>query len=96
MNNIIKFPGNEKNEQRSTERSLHDIVHGIISGLYIVLVILWFPIRFLLIVNTAIQFFRMFLKLDQGVFSAVLPFVLSFLVLAVLTYIMATWKPKKL
>lgn len=57
-------------------------------------VILWIPVRFLLIANVVIQFFKMLFKWSDGPFAAAWPFVTSFLVLATLTYIMATWKPK--
>lgn len=94
MSNVIKFPVKGDNGQPNSKGGVHDIVHGIVGGLYIVLVILWVPIRFLLIANTVIQFFAMLFKLDQGVLFAAWPFILNFLVLAILTYVMATWKPK--
>ena len=46
------------------------------------------------IANVVIQFFKMLFKWSDGPFAAAWPFVTSFLVLATLTYIMATWKPK--
>nr|WP_274944942.1 KleE stable inheritance protein [Salmonella enterica] len=38
--------------------------------------------------------FKMMFKWSDGPFAAAWPFVISFFVLAALTYIMATWKPK--
>jgi hypothetical protein len=105
MTNVIKFPHNQENEKpqdtqaaKATERrsasTLSNILHGLIGVVYIVLVFLWIPVRFILIANVVLQFFKMFFKWDQGAFSAAYPFVLSFILLAALTYIMATWKPK--
>lgn len=105
MTNVVKFPRNESHRQKqvqpvkntvgqASDNTLRNIVHGIIAAVYMVLVILWIPVRFLLIANVIVQFFKMLFKWDQGAFSAAWPFVLSFLILAVLTYIMATWKPK--
>lgn len=74
--------------------TLANIVHGLVGALYIVLVVLWIPVRFMLIANVVLQFFKMLFKWHVSPFDAAWPFVLSFTVLAVLTYIMATWKPK--
>jgi hypothetical protein len=107
MNNVIKFPGNrDKNQPQNQKASngaghvsggtIRNIAHGAMSALYIVLVMLWTPVRFMLIANVVLQFFKMLFKWHESPFSAAWPFMASFAVLAVLTYIMATWKPKVL
>lgn len=78
----------------ASENTVRNILYGVIGAVYMVLVILWIPVRFLLIANVVIQFFKMLFKWSDGPFAAAWPFVTSFLVLATLTYIMATWKPK--
>nr|WCS70271.1 hypothetical protein [Salmonella enterica subsp. enterica serovar Rissen] len=35
---------------------MRNIIHGVIGAVYMVLVILWIPVRFLLIANVVIQF----------------------------------------
>lgn len=105
MTNVIKFPHNQDSEQhhdkpaekttgRESVNTLRNIMHGLIGAIYIVLTILWILLRFILITNIVLQFFKMFFKWDNGPFTAAYPFILSFLLLAALTYIMATWKPK--
>ncbi|EBM5962827.1 TPA: KleE stable inheritance protein [Salmonella enterica subsp. enterica serovar 16:l,v:-] len=106
MNNVIKFPRNnndgskqqdkqhQKNTTSAADSTLRNILHGLMGFLYIVLVVLWIPVRFMLIANVLLQFFRMFWNWSHGPFSAAWPFVISFLLLAVCTYIMTTWKPK--
>ncbi|EAM5005905.1 KleE protein [Salmonella enterica] len=105
MSNVIKFPRQEENTKQpkqqyqkkpgnASDSTLRNIMHGVIGMVYLVLVILWIPVRFMLIANVVLQFFRMLFKWSDGPFTAAWPFMLSFLVLAALTYIMATWKPK--
>lgn len=104
MSNVIKFPRHEDSKQQEQLRQDHtveasdstrrNILHGVIGAVYIVLVILWLPVRIMLIANVLLQFFRMLFNWSHGPFTAAWPFVVSFLVLAGLTYIMATWKPK--
>ncbi|EGB4506681.1 KleE protein [Salmonella enterica] len=105
MTNVVKFPRHEDSKQQQDQpvqntaghasvSTMRNIMYGLIGAVYMVLVILWIPVRFLLIANVVIQFFKMMFKWSDGPFAAAWPFVISFLVLAVLTYIMATWKPK--
>ncbi|EPG4238240.1 KleE stable inheritance protein [Klebsiella pneumoniae] len=105
MTNVVKFPrqGDSKPQQsqpvenaggQTSGNAVRNIIHGVIGAVYMVLVILWIPVRFLLIANVVIQFFKMLFKWSDGPFAAAWPFVFSFLVLAALTYIMATWRPK--
>ncbi|EFL3636758.1 KleE protein [Escherichia coli] len=105
MTNVVKFPRQEDGKPQQGQpventagqtsgSAMRNIMRGVIGAVYIVLVILWIPVRFLLIANVVIQFFKMLFKWSDGPFSAAWPFVISFLVLAALTYIMATWKPK--
>ncbi|HDZ7103000.1 KleE stable inheritance protein [Klebsiella pneumoniae] len=105
MTNVVKFPrqkDSKPQQGQSVENAagqtsgsaMRNIMHGVIGAVYMVLVILWIPVRFLLIANVVIQFFKMMFKWSDGPFAAAWPFVISFLVLAALTYIMATWKPK--
>ena len=105
MTNVVKFPrqkGGKPQQIRAvedvagpaSENTVRNILYGVIGAVYMVLVILWIPVRFLLIANVVIQFFKMLFKWSDGPFAAAWPFVTSFLVLATLTYIMATWKPK--
>ncbi|CAM6479722.1 KleE protein [Shigella sonnei] len=105
MTNVVKFPRQEGSKPQqiravedvagpASENTVRNILYGVIGAVYMVLVILWIPVRFLLIANVVIQFFKMLFKWSDGPFAASWPFVTSFLVLATLTYIMATWKPK--
>ncbi|EGG7966742.1 KleE protein [Salmonella enterica] len=105
MTNVVKFPRQEDSKPQQGQSvenaagqtsgsAMRNIMHGVIGAVYMVLVILWIPVRFLLIANVVIQFFKMMFKWSDGPFTAAWPFVTSFLVLATLTYIMATWKPK--
>lgn len=104
MTNVIKFPRHEDSKPQeethqtkngnASDSTLRNILHGVISAVYLVLVILWIPVRIMLIANVLLQFFRMLFNWSHGPFTAAWPFVISFLLLAALTYIMATWKPK--
>lgn len=107
MTNVVRFPRKkaepenqsvpeqtQPNVPHASESVQRNILHGILGAIYIVLVGLWVPIRFLLIANVVIQFFRMIINWHNGAFAALWPFALSFILLSVLTYIMATWKPK--
>ncbi|EBT2773831.1 KleE protein [Salmonella enterica] len=105
MTNVVKFPRQEDSKPQQGQpvenaagqtsgSAMRNIMQGVIGAVYMVLVILWIPVRFLLIANVVIQFFKMMFKWSDGPFAAAWPFVISFFVLAALTYIMATWKPK--
>lgn len=104
MTNVVKFPRKEGCKLplgpvqnvagNASDTTMRNILYGVIGAVYMILIILWIPVRFLLIANVVIQFFKMLFKWSDGPFAAAWPFVISFLVLALLTYIMATWKPK--
>jgi len=108
VNNVVKFPRNKKEEPehqpppeqpqrvepKPTNETRRNILHGIIGVIYIVAASLWVPIRFMLITNVVIQFFRMMINWHNGAFAAFWPFALSFLVASAFTFFMTTWKPK--
>ncbi|WP_407290590.1 KleE stable inheritance protein [Klebsiella quasipneumoniae] len=105
MTNVVKFPRQEDGKPQQGQpvenaagqtsgSAMRNIMHKVIGAVYMVLVILWIPVRFLLIANVVIQFFKMMFKWVMARLLQPGRFVISFFVLAALTYIMATWKPK--
>lgn len=67
--------------------------NGFLGAVYIVLFLLWTPVRFLLLANVVLHFFKMLFEWHKGPFSAIWPFALSFVILVVMTYVMAICKP---
>ncbi|WP_447516954.1 KleE stable inheritance protein, partial [Escherichia coli] len=87
MTNVVKFPRQEDSKPQQGQpvekaagqtsgSAMRNIMHGVIGAVYMVLVILWIPVRFLLIANVVIQFFKMMFKWSDGPFAAAWPFVI--------------------
>ncbi len=67
MTNVVKFPRQEGSKPQqiravedvagpASENTVRNILYGVIGAVYMVLVILWIPVRFLLIVDLPLYF----------------------------------------
>ncbi|ALS68399.1 KleE stable inheritance protein [Pandoraea apista] len=79
---------------KTTRVGLTPVLLAIVKALWVTLALFWRPVKWLLSLDVAFQFFRMLWHWETPGVHAGLTFLLHFAVLAALTYFVTCFRPK--